>query len=145
MDDEQEMEEFELNDEDLQRAYNPSYKRHKMTKEEAMLGIWASRDEYLDSEDEDQFSYQKQKKYPKSNIDFVSSKTAKKAQEISEIDADNHRNNQDLFEEDLGNDSDSDNDNMEELKTKNFYQVNQSNITTSSRPITQKQTIKITK
>lgn len=141
----EEMEEFEFNEEDLQRAYNPSYKRHKMTKEEAMLGIWASK-EYSDSEDDDQFSYQKQKKYSKSNIDFISSK---KSQGESEKASDNDSDKEDLRDliqkEELLSESDSENDNMEELKTKNFYQVKQSNITTSTKPVTQKKEPKITK
>ncbi|RNA12424.1 tuftelin-interacting 11 [Brachionus plicatilis] len=149
MSDEEEMEEFEFNEGDLQRAFNPGFKRHKMTKEEAMLGIWASR-EFSDSEDEDQFSYRKQKKYSNSNIDFVSSKKNKKdgsetetSGKVDEKLSDDDEIRDLIRNEELLVESDSDNDNMEELNTKNYYQVKQP--VPSFKPTAQKQEPKITR
>jgi hypothetical protein len=88
MSDEDEMEKFEMDDEDMDRMFNPTAFRrnHKQTKEEAMLGIWAtgsgrdgrkgqanSSDE---DEDDDDFSYNKQKKKAsgaKGGVNFVPS------------------------------------------------------------------------
>jgi len=69
----EEMEEFEIKDDDLMHAFNPGYRKNKMSKEKAMLGVWASSDED-DDENDDQFSYKKQKsKNLTSGINFVSS------------------------------------------------------------------------
>lgn len=147
--DDEEMEEFELNEEDLQRAYNPGYKRHKMTKEEAMLGIWASR-EYSDSEEEDNFSFRRQQKYSKSGVDFVASKSSKKSElEKDQKAKDNISDEEELKDfiqnESLLAESESDNDNMEELNTKNYYQIKQPIVAQNFKPTTQKQVPKITK
>ena len=48
-DSDNEVEEFAVTDYDLQNEFFPGMKRRKMTKEQAMLGIWASRD----SDDDD--------------------------------------------------------------------------------------------
>ncbi|CAF0720469.1 unnamed protein product [Brachionus calyciflorus] len=131
MSDEEEMEEFEMNDEDLVRAFNPGSKRHKMSKEEAMLGIWATK-EYSDSEDEqDEFSYNKQKKFSKkSSIDFIASKKSKRSPQLEKDNekVDDKISDEEEFEnfmkkEEILDESDSDNDNMDELNTKNYYQV----------------------
>ncbi len=99
MSDDEEMESFDINEEDLNRAYNPGAKRNKMSKEQAMLGIWASND-YSDDDDEDEFSYKNQKK--KFPIGFVSgskkapnSKSKQKENDYSDEDGDTNKNNQD--------------------------------------------------
>jgi hypothetical protein len=77
----EEMEEFGINDQDYERMFNPSSRRNKMSKEEAMLGIWASSrngdssDE--NGDDDDEFSYKNQSKNSKT-INFVTSKSFKK-------------------------------------------------------------------
>ncbi len=79
------MEDFEIKDDDLMHAFNPGFRKKKMSKEQAMLGIWASSDE--DDDNDDQFSYKKQKsKGLSSGISFVSSdkKHAKKDEDDDE-------------------------------------------------------------
>lgn len=50
-DSDNEVEEFSITDYDLQNEFFPGMKRRKMTKEQAMLGIWASRDSDDDDDD----------------------------------------------------------------------------------------------
>ena len=70
MSDDEEMEEFNMNEEDLRRAYDPtSTRRKKQTKEEAMLGIFAASDS--DEEEDERFDYRNQKK-TKSSLNFIS-------------------------------------------------------------------------
>jgi hypothetical protein len=79
----EEMEDFDIKEEDLMRAFNPGYKKSKMSKEQAMLGIWASSDE--DDENDDQFSYKKQKsKNLSSGISFVASNKKHPKKDIDE-------------------------------------------------------------
>lgn len=85
MSDSEEVEEFGVNEEDLRRAFNPgsnSRGSNKMSKEEAMLGIWANQkrnnsSDENDSDDEmnNKFNYASQKKRS-STINFVSSKSS---------------------------------------------------------------------
>lgn len=110
----EEMEEFNINDEDLNRAFNPGARRaNKMSKEEAMLGIWASKN-FSDSEDddEDQFSYKNQSRKfstkKSSGISFVNSSSSKKInkEENLESEEDSNQNQQDgkISDEDEFND-----------------------------------------
>lgn len=57
-DSDNEVEEFVVTDYDLQNEFFPGMKRRKQTKEQAMLGIWASRD----SDDDDDDSGDKRRK-----------------------------------------------------------------------------------
>ena len=50
-DSDNEVEEFVVTDYDLQNEFFPGMKRRKMTKEQAMLGIWATRDSDEDADD----------------------------------------------------------------------------------------------
>ena len=75
MSDDEEMESFGVNDEDFERAMNPGARRHgKMSKEEAMLGVWANDDSDNDNDDDDKFSYGQQKE--RAQQTFVKSATA---------------------------------------------------------------------
>lgn len=143
MSDEEEMEDFDINDEDLRRAYNPGGKRTKMSKEEAMLGIWASKGDSGSESDEngDQFSYKNQaKKFSrgkKSNIDFVESKSYSGKKNDQNENSDDKVSDEDEFDnfvktkrsgqvkEEIIEESDSDNDNMNELSTGDNYLLNQ--------------------
>lgn len=59
----EEVESFDINNEDLRRAFNPGAGRKKQSKEQAMLGIWAYGSSDENSEDDnDQFSYKNQTK-----------------------------------------------------------------------------------
>ena len=70
-----EVEEFEINDYDLKYAMNPNLKRSRMTKEGAMLGIWAER-EYSDESEDEGFANKKRSKGIQSkSISFVSGGT----------------------------------------------------------------------
>ena len=94
MSDDDEMESFDINEEDLNRAYNPGGKRNKMSKEQAMLGIWASNDS--DDDDGDLFSYKNQKK--KFPIGFVSGNkkapnSSKKQNDYSDEDENENQQN----------------------------------------------------
>jgi tuftelin-interacting protein 11 len=102
-DDSDEMESFDLNDEDLRRAYNPTnFKKNKMTKEQSMLGVFADSDDDDDENNGNEFSFKK-----KSNpISFVSSKKNKK-------DEMNDENNSDESDQDSNDDDD------EEIEKKN--------------------------
>jgi hypothetical protein len=80
MSDDEEMEQFGMNDEDMERMLNPGgFWRKKQTKEEAMLGIWASSSraggvENSSEEEEDEFSYRNQsRKKSTGNVNFVPS------------------------------------------------------------------------
>lgn len=57
-DSDNEVEEFAVTDYDLQNEFFPGMKRRKMTKEQAMLGIWATRE----SDDEDDGTGDKRRK-----------------------------------------------------------------------------------
>lgn len=89
------MEEFDMNEEDLIRAYNPGTSRgKKMSKEQAMLGIWAGNSDTDDS-DHDEFSYKNQKK--KSSINFVSgSKNSDKNSKKNTIDKDEDNSDEEI-------------------------------------------------
>jgi hypothetical protein len=98
MSDEEELEDFDFNEEDMYRAMNPGFRRNKMSKEEAMLGIWASKNSDSDDDDNDKFNYKNQMKSNKGNINFISSGVAgsKKAKiEQNEVDEDMDENNKD--------------------------------------------------
>lgn len=67
-DSDNEVEEFSITDYDLQNEFFPGMKRRKMTKEQAMLGIWASRDSDGDNDVEEK----KSKSNYSSPMQFVS-------------------------------------------------------------------------
>ena len=67
-DSDNEVEEFSITDYDLQNEFFPGLKRRKMTKEQAMLGIWASRD----SDDDDDVGDKKRKANYSMPMQFVS-------------------------------------------------------------------------
>ena len=67
-DSDNEVEEFSITDYDLQNEFYPGLKRRKMTKEQAMLGIWASRD----SDDDDDVGDKKRKANYSMPMQFVS-------------------------------------------------------------------------
>lgn len=108
MSDDEEMEGFNVNDDDLQRAYNPGFGRKKMSKEQAMLGIWAGSDEgSSDDGRNDGFSFKNQsKKFGKkgasgrsSGISFINSnsstnKRPEAPKEVIEDDDDQDENSQ---------------------------------------------------
>jgi hypothetical protein len=73
MSSDEEYEKFDIDDNDIKYARNPNYKRSRMTKEGAMLGIWAER-EFSDDESNEGFEGFNQKKRFKSskNIQFIS-------------------------------------------------------------------------
>ncbi len=67
-DSDNEVEEFAITDYDLQNEFFPGMKRRKMTKEQSMLGIWASRD----SDDDDDVGDKKRKANYSGPMQFVS-------------------------------------------------------------------------
>ena len=73
MSSDEEYEKFDMDENDLKYAMNPNHKRSRMTKEGAMLGIWAER-EFSDDESNDGFEGFNQKKRSKTsdNIQFIS-------------------------------------------------------------------------
>lgn len=95
--DSDEMESFDVNDEDLKRAYNPNYKKKRMSKASAMLGIWAESDDDDDNNDNDESNGRRnrEKQSKSSTISFVSSanekqtKTTPKQQPDEEADDSN--------------------------------------------------------
>ena len=80
MSDDDEMEDFSINNEDYMRAINPNYKRTRMTKEESILGIWATGD-YSDDDDEDDPNDKYRGKNKSSTINFVSGQTRREEPE----------------------------------------------------------------
>ena len=91
MSDEDEMEEFGMNEEDMNRMFNPGgSRRHKISKDEAMLGIWANDPENSsnDDDDEDGFSYRNQKKKSMKGVSFVSGSKLKPGEEKPKKDVD---------------------------------------------------------
>ena len=92
--DDEEMEEFEMNEEDLRRAFDPtSNRRKKQTKEDAMLGIFAASDSEEEEQDE-RFDYRKQKK-SKSSMNFISAGIAGSKKERPTNDDENEDENDD--------------------------------------------------
>lgn len=84
MSDSEEMEEFGMDDEDMNRMYNPGMsRRKKMTKEEAMLGIWASKDSSNEDED-DAFSFNNQKRSKTVSFVTASKRTIKPENDVKE-------------------------------------------------------------
>jgi hypothetical protein len=117
MSDDEEMEQFEMNDEDIERMFNPGgFRRKKQTKEEAMLGIWASsgRDggDNSSDEDDDEFSYRNQfKKKNTGSVDFVpSSKKIIKPNDFKKKDESDDEENQKKTDDlDISDEDDYDN------------------------------------
>lgn len=63
---------FKVNDEDLEFAWNPHQRRRKITKEEAIYGIWADNDNNYDRKNSK--NYRDSKKANDGPIDFIESK-----------------------------------------------------------------------
>ena len=70
MDDDVEVEDFEITDRDLMEGFGLGFRRHRMTKEEAIYGIWAERDSD-DDEGARGYSKKRKKDYTKP-LNFVS-------------------------------------------------------------------------
>ena len=66
-DSDNEVEEFVITDYDLENEFFPGMKRRKMTKEQTMLGIWASRDS-----DDDEVGDKKRKANYSMPMQFIS-------------------------------------------------------------------------
>ena len=70
MDDDVEVEDFEITDRDLMEGFGLGFRRHRMTKEEAIYGMWAERDSD-DDEGPRGYSKKRKKDYTKP-LNFVS-------------------------------------------------------------------------
>ena len=81
MSDDDEMQDFSINNQDYMKAISPNYKRTLMTKEESILGIWATGD-YSDDDDEDDPNDKYRGKNKSSAINFVSGQTRQEETEI---------------------------------------------------------------
>lgn len=122
MSDEEELEDFDFNEEDMYRAMNPGFRRNKMSKEEAMLGIWASKDSDSDNDDNDKFNYKNQMRNKKGNIDFISSGIA--GSKKAKIEHDNDEEMDDMDENNKDDKiSDEDDDYGFSNKSKNQKKV----------------------
>jgi len=107
MSDDEEFEAFDISESDYKYAMNPSQrKRNKMSKEEAMLGIWASRKDSSDEDADfvgfDDRGRKSSKVIKSSSINFISGgikgeeKKKKAADEDMEIDEDEIMNKDDF-------------------------------------------------
>ena len=70
MDDDVEVEDFEITDRDLMEGFGLGFRRHRMTREEAIYGMWAERDSD-DDEGPRGYSKKRKKDYTKP-LNFVS-------------------------------------------------------------------------
>ena len=70
MDDDVEVEDFEITDYDLMQGFGLGFRRKRMTKEEAIYGMWAEKDSD-DDERSSGFSGRRKKDYSKP-LNFVS-------------------------------------------------------------------------
>ena len=92
MSSDEEMEKFEIDDYDLKYAMNPNQKRSRMTKEGAMLGIWAENEFSDDSNGGFEGFNQKKRTKSSKNIQFISGGV--KGQKSESKNLDNNENDE---------------------------------------------------
>lgn len=86
MDDDVEVEDFEITDRDLMEGFGLGFIRHRMTREEAIYGMWAERDSD-DDEGPRGYSKKRKKDYTKP-LNFVSGGIVQKGKDKSVDDDD---------------------------------------------------------